>query len=697
MRPLRQIVNAFALCIAVPLPVVFGQTDGRPNIVLIISDDQAYHDFSFMGHPDIHTPHLDRLASQSVVFTRGYVTTALCCPSLGTMLTGTYPHQHGFTGNDPVDGWGAREAWVDHFAQLPQLPRLMSEAGYLVLQTGKYWQGDPEKISGFTHSLGKTLRQGSEASLGVGRDTMQPIYDFIDEARDRQKPFMVWYAPFLPHTPHTPPERLLKKYQGQGLKEYQEKYYAMVDWLDETCGDLLSYLDDEGLRKDTIVMFISDNGWPHGEAGFRGHVSKLTPWEQGVRTPIMIRWPGKVKPLMDEVDLASNIDIPVTILEAAGVSVPATMSGLNLLDLDAVKARDCVFIEDFAHDMVAPERPEATLEARGVIAGEWKLVESYVEEQGEVPGTYLFHVTADPKEVVNLADQHPEKVHELKRKLDAWWAPSGNAGTVIENAKPSTSTGAAVTKQFVFKRIDDVDLQMKIWYPPNWTSESEKLPAVVLFFGGGWVAGGISQFNGIAPHLSRRGMVVVTPEYRTKQEHGAEPRDCLQDANSAMRYVYANADTLGIDADRIAAGGRSAGGHLAAATAFCEGFDAEDDDLSITRSPTALILYNPVIDNGPDGFGHDRVKEYWEAFSPLHNISDTPPPTIFITGDQDQHTPIETARKFQSGIEQHGGRCELVVFEGGKHGSPFARENSSRTQNAVDKFLVSLGYLEERN
>ena len=407
--------------------------DKRPNIVVIISDDQAYHDFGFMGHEVIQTPHLDRLASQSLVFARGYVTTALCAPSLATMQTGMYPHQHGWTGNDPakeIGGWAKRQEWIDRYSQAPQLPALLAEAGYLSLHTGKYWQGDPQKVSGFTHSMGKTQRHGSSTSLGVGRNGMQPIYDFIAEAQDQEKPFMVWYAPFLPHTPHTPPERLYKKYKDKTKHEAHAKYFAMVDWLDETCGELLEHLDDKKLTDNTVVLFICDNGWPHGDSGYRGHVSKLTPWEQGVRTPIMVRWPGKVKPTMDEVHLASNIDIPVTILEAAGVPVPDAMEGIDLLDAKAVDDRECIFIEDFDHDMVAPDRPEASLEARGVICGDWKLVEVYEEEQGEVPGSYLFNVTQDPKEKINLVDKHPEKAAELQRRLNAWWSPGIKVGAV---------------------------------------------------------------------------------------------------------------------------------------------------------------------------------------------------------------------------------------------------------------------------
>ena len=663
----------------------------QPNVVVIISDDQAYHDFGFMNHPVIQTPHIDRLASESLLFTRGYVTTALCCPSLATMLTGAYPHQHGFTGNDPAKGWGHRQEWIDHFRRLPQLPALLQQNGYLSLHTGKYWQGHPERVSGFTDSMGETLRHGSQASLGVGRDTMQPIYDFMAKARDASKPFMVWYAPFLPHTPHTPPERLLNKYRDKAPRIEMAKYFAMVDWFDETCGELLQHIDEKGLRDNTVVLFICDNGWPQGAGGYRGH--KLTPWEQGVRTPIMIRWPGKVAPKRDEIRLASNIDIPTTILAAAGLPIPESMPGINLLDEATVKKRDCVFIEDFAHDMIAPDEPEKTLEARGVICGDWKLMITYAERDNnirKVDRVFLFDLKNDPKEQRDLAGQRPEIQATLMAKLNEWWKPDLPEHDAVSLRQPLTGS-------FTFKTAGDAKLRMKLYRPPGWKIGGKKLPAVVFFFGGGWHGGDISQFNAIGPYLARRGMIVVTPEYRTIGKHGVKPNQCLEDAKSAMRYVHQNAERLGIDKNRIAAGGRSAGGHLAAAAAFARGFDADGDDLSIPCKPAALVLFNPVIDNGPGGFAHHLVKDYWEGFSPLHNISANPPPTLFLTGDRDQYTPFVTAQKYKFEMEKHSGSCDLVIFKDGVHGSPFAKEHYQRTLQEMDGFFVSLGYLTARN
>lgn len=660
-----------------------------PNVVLILSDDQGYADYSFMGHEMIETPRLDRLASQSLLYERGYVTTALCSPSLSTMLTGLYPHQHRTTGNDPVPGT-SREPWVASFRSMPQLPELLKHSGYRSLHTGKYWYGKPE-VSGFTDSMGETNRHGSKYSLSIGRETMQPIWEFIEKAQDQSKPFMIWYAPFMPHTPHTPPKRLEAKYTAMGAGA-QAKYYAMCEWFDESCGELLDHLDEKGLSDNTIVIYICDNGW--GSLG-KGSV-KCSPYELGVRTPIMIRWPGRVAAQVDSENLASNLDLVPTVLAACGIEIPEAMAGIDLLDRDAVAKRKHLFLESFTCDMLDVEDPIAALCARSYVDREWKLnvwrqphpLLETKSWQMDIPEqkVELFHIKDDPLGRNNLALENPEKVKALRKQLDAWWNPisqsPGDAGLPI--------------KHFVYRQVDGAELNIKFTYPPNWKPGGKKLPAAVMFFGGGWHAGDFSQFNGIAPHLAKQGIIVVSPEYRTIGRHGVKPSQCVEDAKAAMRFVYKNADQYGIDPSRVAAGGRSAGGHLAAATALCDGFDAIDDDPSVNPKPAALVLYNPVIDNGPGGFGHYWVKDNWRQFSPIHNIDADAPPTIFITGDKDQYTPIETAEKYKALMGAQGVRCDLLVFEGGKHGSPFHPSFYQRTLEAVDRFFADLGYLEAK-
>jgi arylsulfatase A-like enzyme len=220
-----------------------------------------------MGHRHIKTPHLDQLAADSLVFERGYVAAPLCRPSLASMATGLYPFQHGITGND-VDGRNNR-AELDApiqaaFHTYPSFIKLLTANGYLAHQSGKWWEGSYQD-GGFTHGMthGDPERGGRHGDQGlkIGREGMAPITDFIDQATEEEKPFLLWYAPFLPHTPHNPPERLLEKYIQPGRAEDVAKYYAMCEWFDETCGELLGYLEAKGLTENTMVVYICDNGW----------------------------------------------------------------------------------------------------------------------------------------------------------------------------------------------------------------------------------------------------------------------------------------------------------------------------------------------------------------------------------------------------------------------------------------------------
>jgi len=413
------------------------QPNGKPpNIVLIISDDHGWPDYGFMGHPHIKTPHLDRLASQSLVHLRGYVPSSLCSPSLTSMITGLYPHQHKIVGNDPPlpAGVSRREAREDPryrasraaiaglLREAPLLPKLLASRGYVSLQTGKWWQGD-FRNGGF--SQGMTLANADDARHGdrgleIGRKSMQPIYDFITGATAERRPFFVWYAPMLPHTPHDPPARLLAKYAAVAPTPPVARYWAMVEWFDETCGQLLGFLDRAGLAEDTIVAYVADNGWIQNPGADDMPVrSKGSPYDAGVRTPIMIRWPGHTTARRSDA-LATSLDLAPTLLRAAGVLPPAAMSGLDLLDTQAVQARTSVFGECFKHRLVDIQRPASSLRWRWMVDGDWKLIvpAPMNEPQAEVQ---LFNIRQDPYEAKNLAATEGPRVASLRRALDRLW------------------------------------------------------------------------------------------------------------------------------------------------------------------------------------------------------------------------------------------------------------------------------------
>ena len=306
-----------------------------PNILYVISDDQAWTDYGFMGHPQIKTPHLDKLSRESVLFERGYVPTALCRPSLATLVNGQYAHKHGITGNDPSPKTYPREKeiynqkraqLISYLDKFETLPNLLGEKGYLSHQSGKWWEGN-FKHGGFTHGMTRGFpekggRHGDDG-LKIGRSGLQPIEEFVDHSMKENKPFFLWYGVFLPHTPHNPPERLLKPYQNLGLPLPIAKYYAMCTWFDETCGQLIELLEKRGLRDDTIIVYVTDNGWiQNPEKNGYAPRSKQTPYEGGIRTPIMFSWPNGNLKNGKRKDVVSSIDLFPTVLAAAGARAP---------------------------------------------------------------------------------------------------------------------------------------------------------------------------------------------------------------------------------------------------------------------------------------------------------------------------------------------------------------------------------------
>jgi uncharacterized sulfatase len=405
----------------------------QPNIVLIISDDHAWTDYSFMGHPHIRTPNIDRLAAESLTFTRGYVPSSLCCPSLASIITGLYPHQHRITSNDPPmqPGLAGREYWKStayregrevmnrHLEAVPTLPRLLAGVNYVSLQTGKWWQGNYRR-GGFTHGMTEGQRHG-DVGTQIGRKTMQPIYDFVADARRKNRPFFVWYAPMMPHQLHNPPQRVLKKYENVAPALPVARYWAMVEWFDETVGSLLKHLDEQGLAKNTIVAYVADNGWiTDPETGEYAPKSKQSQYDGGLRTPIMIRWPSHVEPKRSE-SLASSIDLAPTLLAGAQLKATSQMMGINLLDEKAVSGRKAIYGECFTHESKSHDHPAASLRWRWMIDGEWKLILPDRLNQPD-DAIELYNLSEDPHEERNLAASHSTLVGEMRAKLDAWWA-----------------------------------------------------------------------------------------------------------------------------------------------------------------------------------------------------------------------------------------------------------------------------------
>ncbi len=386
-----------------------------PNVLFLISDDQGWGDFGFMGSDEIATPHLDRLAAEGLAFPRGYVPTALCRASLATLVTGLYPHEHKITGNDPPKGV-KRAKMLAHIEAAVTVPELLKGAGYRSLQTGKWWEGEC-RCGGFTEGMthGDPKRGGrhGDEGLAIGRKTLQPALDFMDSCQEEGTPFFLWYAPLLPHTPHNPPERLLEAYAKPGVSGSIAKYRAMCTWFDETCGQLLGHLDERGLAGNTLVVLVVDNGWiQRPDAGGFAPRSKRSPNEGGVRTPIVLRWPGKIVPARRELPV-SSIDLAPTILAACGVEVPEAWPGVDLRG--DLSGRGPLFGAAFTHDVVDLDAPGKSMLTRWILRDPHKLL---VHADPKLPAE-LYDVRADPAEERPLQD--PATAASLLAELDRWW------------------------------------------------------------------------------------------------------------------------------------------------------------------------------------------------------------------------------------------------------------------------------------
>lgn len=249
----------------------------------------------------------------------------------------------------------------------------------------------------------------------------------------------------------------------------------------------------------------------------------------------------------------------------------------------------------------------------------------------------------------------------------------------------------------IYRTASKTDLGINIFYPKN-HKPSDNRPAIVFFFGGGWNGGTPSQFETHCKYLAARGMVAMTADYRVKSRQNTPPSACVIDGKAAIRWVRENAARLGVDPKRIAAGGGSAGGHVAAATATTRGYLGKNPDFSISSKPNACVLFNPVYDNGPTGYGHDRVIDYWQRISPLHNIYKNTPPAIVFFGTEDPLVPVATAKEYQARMVAAGAKSELHLYEGQPHGffnlSKGGPQIFSDTILKMDRFLASLGYLQ---
>ncbi len=427
--------------------------DRPPNVVFLLTDDHPWNEYGFMESEVAHTPNIDRLASQSARFVNGYVPSSVCRPSLGIALTGLYPHQSGIWFSSSPNRSQDRNA-AHLIADLPSLPRLLAEQGYASLQTGKHWEGD-YLAAGFTE--GTTVYENGRKTYNgtrphgkrIGRDTLEPVYDFVDRQVAADTPFFLWYGVYLPHAPADAPDKYRQLFDGKGLSDAEIAYHANIAWLDDTIGQLMGYFDEKGITENTLFVLLSDNGMTiHEDPWWGGPGGKTSTGEMGLRTPILVRWDGRVEPATHE-QLVSSINFVPTVLNAAGVKMgDLNLPGEDLIELakqDRSTTERPLFGELYNPNPTAPVGMEAAtaVSYRWVREGDWKLIVpdnldrrellhkgwpkiGTVKAEDHFTNVRLFDLANDPGETANLAESKPEKVAALRTLLDAWWNPAAN-------------------------------------------------------------------------------------------------------------------------------------------------------------------------------------------------------------------------------------------------------------------------------
>jgi arylsulfatase len=440
--------NSFAssLLLAALSSVWSANAAERPNIILVMTDDQGYGDLACHGNPIIQTPNIDAFYKQCVRFTDFHVSPT-CAPTRSALMTGRHEFKNGVTHTINERERLTLKAFT--------VAQLLKSVGYTTGIFGKWHLGDEaDRQPGkrgfdevFIHGaggIGQTyigscgdapgnkyfdpaiLHNGVfEKTKGYCTDVFfNQATAWIDSQRQAGKPFFAYITPNAPHAPLDCPPDYEAKYTGK-VPPNVAKFYGMITNIDDNFGKLVGKLHEWGLEKNTLVIFMTDNGSATGSqtfsAGMRG--AKGSPWQGGTRVPALWRWPGGFSGGRDVSHLTAHIDIFPTLAEITGARTPpefaAQAEGRSLLPL-LKEARPVWADRYFVSHVGRWEKGTAQkhkYSACSIRNARFTLVNaSRQEERWE-----LFDLVADPGEKTNVIDQHPEVVQELKGQLDKWW------------------------------------------------------------------------------------------------------------------------------------------------------------------------------------------------------------------------------------------------------------------------------------
>jgi acetyl esterase len=255
--------------------------------------------------------------------------------------------------------------------------------------------------------------------------------------------------------------------------------------------------------------------------------------------------------------------------------------------------------------------------------------------------------------------------------------------------QPRTPIGV----RYVYKNVDGEELALFVSSPPP-SAQRLTHPAMLFFHGGGFVGGPLNQFDRQAQYLATRGLVAIQVQYRLEDAAGTAPIDpSMQDAKSAMRWVRSHASDLDLDPDRIGAAGGSAGGQLAAFVGMMDGKEELSDDLSVSSRANLMVLFNPVLDLGPDSCCYRHSGDDYKARSPLYHIHSGLPSSLVFQGESDTTVSPSMISAFVASMKRRGNACTVEWYPNVGHGFFNVGENFYKTLKQMDIFLVEHGWL----
>jgi len=423
---------------------------GNPNFLIILVDDLGWGDLSSYGAPDLKSPHIDRLIASGMRFDRAYANCPVCSPTRAALLTGRYQDLVGVPG---VIRHYRTGSWGNLIESIPLLPEVLKPAGYTSALVGKWHLGlqkpDTPMDRGFDHFHGflgdmmndyyTHLRSGHNF-MRLGRQKIDPkghatelftewACDWL-RSRKTDEPWCLYLAYNAPHTPIQPPKAWLERVTARekGLSEKRAKLVALIEHMDDGIGRVMKTLEETGLAKNTLVVFTSDNGGQTRVGARNGplRAGKGTLYEGGIRVPMGVAWPGRIRPGSRTDRIALSMDILPTLCEAAGVRIEHEIDGTSFLP--TLLGRD---VPEPERDLFWGRREGFRFKGEDIHAirrGNWKLLEPMPDKPRE-----LYNLADDPQEETDLAKAEPEKFKELAAALDAQlaryakvpWKPEG--------------------------------------------------------------------------------------------------------------------------------------------------------------------------------------------------------------------------------------------------------------------------------